>query len=58
MLKKRMDMLNGQYYVFRKFLRRGTHYLMFTVLGKGDVISIHAIDHPLLDNSSCVSALH
>ena len=51
-------MLNGQYYVFRKFLRRGTHYLMFTVLGKGDVISIHAIDHPLLDNSSCVYALH
>ena len=53
-----MDVLNGQSYVFRRFLRRGAHHLMFTMLGKGDVLSIHAIDHPSLDNSPCGSALH
>ena len=35
-----------------------THTISFTVLGKGDVVSNHAIDHPLLDKSSCIFALH
>lgn len=53
-----MVMLNGQSRVFQKFLRRGTHHLMFTMLGKGDVITICAIDCPLPDNPPCGFALH